>query len=431
DARDIFEENGRAYSNRAVNKTIAYQESIQKFNQDASRNGVNNPITDDKGVAVFGGIIEPFDSSYNDYYVLFPDMPYTNKELSQVIQELTIGIYLYDAEPWLSLEAQATNVLEVMLRPPYQDTLVARTLVKLDYRMKSFLNGGYFPDSATTLWPQAWRSVVNRSYSAQQQILQQYNYYDFHKHIRNYRSSWDYFSNIEPSPENKYTISNIAQLGFQINGALSSVRSFKNLYFAGVFPVLANYTLLWTSAYVEVMNILNTRYWREYEKVIAVLDSLQKDVNAYLQNDPEMQKELKKLQVIIVLTSLLKTLKRERLVPVLDLNQREQKYTTPQTLPKLLSQRSFMFNGQTIYVYPIEGGVEVTGNASVENILNAWPVDGFYNANLSEMSNVPINNSRIFKYPNQGQSMSILHVRAEEFYARTNADYDWLLLYQD
>ncbi|MDR1453864.1 MAG: hypothetical protein LBJ25_07835 [Candidatus Margulisbacteria bacterium] len=432
DARDIFEENGRTYPNRAANKTIAYQESIQQFNQAASRNGVTNPIQDAEGVAIYGGIIQPFDASYNDYYVSFPYMPYTNRELSQVIQELMIGIYLYDAEPWLSLEAQATNVLEVMIRPPYQDTLVAQTLVKLDYRMKGFLNGGYFPDSAVTLWPEAWRKAGS-NHLAQQQVLQQYNYHDFHKYIRNYRSAWDYFSNIEPGPENKYTTSNIAQLGFQINGAISSVRSFKNLYFAGTFPVLANYTLFWTSAYAEAMNTRyknNARYWREYEKVIAVMDSLRSDVNAYLQNDPETQQELRKLQVIIVLTSLLKTLKHNHLVPALNLNQREQKYVTPQTLPKLLSQRPFILNWQTIYMYSIEGGIGVTGDEPVENMFNAWPVGDFYNANLSEMNNVPINNARTF-YLNPNSAMSILHIKAEEFYASTNTDYDWLLLYQD
>lgn len=83
-------------------------------------------------------------------------MPFTDKELRQILRELTIGIYVHDTVPFFSLHftqnsgekyLPRNSSLFPVIHPAYANTLVGRVISTLDYTMKGYLNGGVYDES--------------------------------------------------------------------------------------------------------------------------------------------------------------------------------------------------------------------------------------------------------------------------------------------
>jgi hypothetical protein len=376
-----------------------------------NRTGVDNPNKPD-GVEISWGLFSNFDPKYKEYFIGFPidGMPYTKEELAQIIEELVIGIYAYNSEPWLSLEDADHSHLEVVIRPPYRDTLISKTLIKLDYRMKGYLNGGYFSDALTLNWQSAWNRA--RTSVEKNRILQQYGYYNFHVDPQ-YRSSADYFID---SIVNEETIKNIIKTGSQIHGILTETGSYRNLY-SCTASTDVSYYIKWRNSEES----FRRNYPSQFSEVKRCLDSVHSDVKKYMSTDHEMLLEVKKLIVITYLTNFFHTLKNNGLIPLLSDVSQTGKSNSPQYLPKLLTQQP---DGRGNYSFSINGGV---GTHSVRVIPNQQLITvlNFYNRNISVMNEIMPNTfmeiSDVF-----GNKLNILKIAVMQ--TKINDNYNWLLL---
>ena len=97
------------------------------------------------------------------------DLPFSDKELPQILREMAIGIYVHDTVPFFSLEFNQEGHLFPVIHPVYQNTLVGRVIGMLDYVMKGYLNGGVFNDAFVDSWSdsQKW----SRSSALEQMII--------------------------------------------------------------------------------------------------------------------------------------------------------------------------------------------------------------------------------------------------------------------
>jgi hypothetical protein len=395
------------------------QYASQHFNDGADQaaeqadNQYNNSKrnkNDPKGIAIASGIFTNFNSDYNNYYIYFATMPYTNEELTQIIQELIIGIYAYNSEPWLSLENANDSYLEVLLRPPYKDTLVSQTLISLDYRMKGYLNGGYFPEVSTQNWQFAWGRA--RTLTEKNRVLQQYGYVDLHK-MPGYRSSWDYFTD---SDVNEETMRNISSVSLQIYGILDKTKSYENLYF-GSAESWIDYHINWSESTSE--DEFSRKYPSQYKEVKRCLDGVHSDVGNLLDADQEMVIEIQKLNIITYLVNFLRTLKEYNLIPILAEKSKMIVAKSPGFLPKVLSQQP-TDNG--VYSFSIGGGIELNVSPSIENGL--WKkISNFHSSSINAMNEIPINTVK--KIPLNNDELNILRIAVKK--TRANADYSWLL----
>lgn len=110
----------------------------------------------DNGVITnFSNILKQ--SPDGSFYLAFPEFEnkkllFTQDDFNQIMNELTMGIYMYDAVPFFSLEiAENSNGSEYMypvVHPVYRDTYVGKIIGELDHFMKAYLHGGYFPDDS-------------------------------------------------------------------------------------------------------------------------------------------------------------------------------------------------------------------------------------------------------------------------------------------
>jgi hypothetical protein len=399
-----------AQSRMLSTKNIA----MESFRNLVEARNITTPITPEpNGVEMSTGVINSFNDDYNEYFIrLSPnEMPYTDDEIIKIMQELIIGIYAFNTDPWLSLENITGSYLQVVLVPPYQDSIIGKTFINLDYRMKSYLNGGYFPMSVGDKWLADWERAKNNLLE-QSRILQQYEYIDFHNNPA-YKSSLDYFSD---SYVNAETVRNLLHIGFQVNGKMKETISYQNLYFFEVSPEISYHTVWLTSE-----DDFKRRYAFQYSEVKRCLDSLLVDVTKYMNNDSEMIIEMQKLKIIVELANFFRTLKANGLIPLIEKKSTVESRSYKEYLPKHLTQRVLSLNPKK-YQFTIEGGVDLR---ATHNIPNSFPkyMQDIYNKDIELMHRIPFNTvQRIFNEPS---GVNILHIAV----TKTNPgdDFSWLL----
>jgi hypothetical protein len=375
--------------------------------------GVTTPMTPDpNGVEISTGVITSFNANYNEYFIWLPggEMPFTNDELIKIMQELIIGIYAFNTDPMLSLDNIMGSYLQILLMPPYQDSIIGKTFINLDYRMKSYLNGGYFPMEVGDNWLADWEKAKNLS--EQNRVLRRYGYIDFHNNPA-YKSSLDYFID---SYVNDETIRNLLHVGFQVDGKMKEAISYQNLYLFEVSPEIRYHTMWLTSE-----DDFKRRYGLQYYEVKRCLDSLLLDVTKYMKNDPEMIIEMQKLKIIVELANFFRTLKTNGLIPLIAERSTFECRSYGEYLPKHLTQRVQSVNPKS-YQFVIEGGIGLSASREIPNSLPKYMQD-IYNKNIDQMREVPFN--AVQKIPNVPSGVNILHIAV----TKTNPgdDFSWLL----
>ena len=83
------------------------------------------------------------------------------REIHQIIRELTIGIYVLNQIPSISLESNFDQSSTCQIPPAYQDTRVGQILINIDYMMKALWHGAYFPKEKRTKFSERWRNNLD------------------------------------------------------------------------------------------------------------------------------------------------------------------------------------------------------------------------------------------------------------------------------
>lgn len=101
----------------------------------------------------------------NTCVILIPEeenvQPLDYRELHQIVRELTMGLYVLNQTPTLSLEANFDQSTTCQLPPAYQDTRIGQVMINVDYMMKSLWHGSYFPKDKRTKFSEKWRSSLD------------------------------------------------------------------------------------------------------------------------------------------------------------------------------------------------------------------------------------------------------------------------------
>ncbi|XP_052246071.1 ankyrin and armadillo repeat-containing protein-like isoform X2 [Dreissena polymorpha] len=101
----------------------------------------------------------------NTCVILIPEEDHTPpldyRELHQIVRELTMGLYVLNQTPTLSLEANFDQSTTCQLPPAYQDTRIGQIMISVDYMMKCLWHGCYFPKDKRTKFSEKWRSSLD------------------------------------------------------------------------------------------------------------------------------------------------------------------------------------------------------------------------------------------------------------------------------
>jgi len=108
-------------------------------------------------VGRFEGLFDAPESIFDsEHHFMLPwkegELPFSDRELKQLIREIAIGVYRHDTYPFFSLEFNHEGHLFPLIPPVYEDKLVGRVISSLDYMMKGFLNGGIFDEEFVENW---------------------------------------------------------------------------------------------------------------------------------------------------------------------------------------------------------------------------------------------------------------------------------------
>ena len=122
-----------------------------KGGSDGSIGGVGNDV------GIIEGLFETTkDLEENLHYFYIPSadgkVPFSQKELQQILRELALGIYVHETIPFFSLHFNSDTNMYPVIHPVYEHTLVGRVISLLDYYMKGFLNGGFFDELFLKDW---------------------------------------------------------------------------------------------------------------------------------------------------------------------------------------------------------------------------------------------------------------------------------------
>lgn len=106
------------------------------------------------------GLFDSPESLFEDkHYFCIPTLtdglkPFSDAELSQILRELAIGVYVHSTIPFFSLHFNQRGDQFPVIHPVYENTLVGRVIGILDYFMKGYLNGGVYQESFIDQWHQ-------------------------------------------------------------------------------------------------------------------------------------------------------------------------------------------------------------------------------------------------------------------------------------
>uniref|UniRef100_A0A2C9KYG2 Uncharacterized protein n=1 Tax=Biomphalaria glabrata TaxID=6526 RepID=A0A2C9KYG2_BIOGL len=97
--------------------------------------------------------------------ILFPVdetvSPLCYREIHNIVRELTMGIYVFQQTPLISLEASYDHATICHIPPAYINTKIGQLLISVDYMMKALWHGAYFPKEKRTKFGERWRTNLD------------------------------------------------------------------------------------------------------------------------------------------------------------------------------------------------------------------------------------------------------------------------------
>lgn len=77
-----------------------------------------------------------------------------------MIRELTLGMYVLNQTPYITLDANYDRATVCSLPPAYMDTYIGHLLSNVDYMIKALWHGAYIPKEKRIKFSERWRMTL-------------------------------------------------------------------------------------------------------------------------------------------------------------------------------------------------------------------------------------------------------------------------------
>ncbi len=265
------------------------------------------------------------------FHIPAPDgeKPFSDRELSQILQELACGIFVHDSVPFFSLHFNAHHDMYPVIHPAYQNTLVGKVVSMLDYYMKGFLNGAFFPEEF--VW--GWQESKSQSLEELKK-----HYIDLHAYCQKHLDSdSQYFSVMEfvdlfskkqnsvfkdeKATKEEALLSDYSAFrsSFRIIAKQNSFKKGDGLFMLdGDFDVL--YTIEPDPVYARELNRYRSYHGKDpkgYHNLVQAYEAMSRQIKTLMPKLPMFKKLFAQLNVINFFSYYFKTLKQAQKVPLL------------------------------------------------------------------------------------------------------------------
>jgi ankyrin repeat protein len=262
--------------------------------------------------------------------------------MQQILRELAIGIFCHDTVPFFSLHFNADGNLYPVIPPVYQNTLVGHVISMLDYYMKGFLNGFYYPEAFVQQWQQDRNQspghllphLVDLHQYCCDHLGMQQEYYTVREFLNRFETTQK-----EPAGEAGLLSDYSAfRSSFRIIAKQNGIKQWENLFVLdGDFDVL--YTISPTPAYEDELRRYRQHYGHDpvgYQRLEYAYQEMAKQIKTLMPKLSPFKELFEMLKVINFFSYYYKTLKSANRIPKLDLNKRlTTSYPTPTLFPHI------------------------------------------------------------------------------------------------
>jgi hypothetical protein len=162
--------------------------------------------------------------------------------LHQIIRDLTIGIYTFNQNPNLVLDANFDESTTCTMPPPYIDTKLGQIMINTDYWLKALWHGAYISREKRVKFSKNWRSLLTvqnpHTNTLEQFItfgLQDTNTDSEYANVYNEFTidEENFFKTLtqdELKEEIDFFMNHVDDLGLQITMFLNKCKQYKNLF---------------------------------------------------------------------------------------------------------------------------------------------------------------------------------------------------------
>ena len=182
---------------------------------------------------------------------------------STILYEITVGFLIFNQKPIISISLNNyKNLYLSLMHDFYKNTIVGHTIFFLDYYMKCFINGGFYPEEFVYNWEKEKNN--NKNYLKENFIeLKRYLYRQNLKEL-----DYDIILCDKESIDFKYE-KDVFQYNLRIFGEMKKLEAFENI----LFPELSHSVF----GEMEIDPIVFNYKEEEYKPIISELSSKEKE----------------------------------------------------------------------------------------------------------------------------------------------------------
>jgi len=304
------------------------------------------------GVGNSVGVIEGLFAGYNDFretqhYFFIPSIggkpPFTQEELNQILREVALCEYVEETVGFVSMHFNAESNLYTVMHPAVQKMFIgAKVIAPLDYLLKGFLNGSFYPEAFIQEWQKS---------KTQDPSILKANSIDLHAYCQQHLPDQPYFSlpeliaifekeEAEKKAENLESdlLSDYSgfRSSFRIIGKQNSIRKEGNLFILdGDFDLF--YTIKPDPVYAEELRKYRLQFGHDpsgYRQLVQACEAMVYQIKKMMPRLPGFREKIEQLKVINFFSYYFRTLKRHQKIPLLE-SWAGASYAFPSELPHL------------------------------------------------------------------------------------------------
>jgi ankyrin repeat protein len=275
-------------------------------------------------LGLFEDVRGKMESEHAFFLPVVDSLSLKQEEIQKILQELALGIFVHDTVPFFSLHFNGDANMYPVIHPAYQNTFVGYVISMLDYYMKGFLNGGFFPAA----FVQEWNQNRNRSEKDLEEHLVDVREYcknllgSPYLSIREMTEAFERMEALEPVKSEEHPILKDYsgfRSSFRIIAHQNSIQKVEDLFLLdGDFDVL--YTITPDPAYEQELakhRQLTGEDPPSYRRLERAYDQMSRQIKLIMPRIPEFKKLFEALNVINFFCYYFNTLKKAHKFPLL------------------------------------------------------------------------------------------------------------------